>query len=502
MTRSEAILGLDVGTTSTKAVLFDLSGAELATAQYGYSIQTPQAGWVEQKPEDLWRAVIGAIRAVVDRAGPERHILALALAAQSGSLIPARADGTPVYPAIIWMDGRTEDLVLQWQAAGIDAQVRQISGWSLSPGLCLPTIAWLSRFRPDIFAAASHYFSVNDFITFGLTGQFCTNPSNAGGMQLIDIAAGQWSETLCGLAGINPAQLSHIRNSSAIIGKITPDIAHLTGLAAETLVINGGHDQACTALALEVTRPGKVLLACGTAWVITTAIASPVVESVPPTINVSFHAAPRHWTAGQSLGGLGASLEWLVNQCWDGAGAPGVKARADIYTALNNELTQAAPGSPGLFFLPMAGGHRSPASMRPGGFIGLRVDHRREDMARAVLAGAAFELRWALDFMRQAGMAVDRLWMVGGAAQSPVWPALIASVTGLPLALPGYKHWAASGAAILAGVGAGVFETVGAGQSCFREPAQQITPDKNLTSFYDEQFVTYQQLLTHWRKII
>lgn len=502
MVRTEAILGLDIGTTSTKAVLFDLTGAELAAAQYGYPIQTPQSGWVEQKPEDLWIAVIEAIRTVIDRAGPETHTLALALAAQSGSLIPSRRDGRPVYPAIIWMDGRTEDLVAQWRAGGIEAQVRQISGWSLSPGLCLPTISWLSRYRPDVFAAASHYFSVNDFITFGLTGRFCTNPSNGGGMQLVDIAAGQWSETLCDLAGISPAQLSPIHNSGEIIGKITPDIARLTGLAAETLVINGGHDQACTALGLGLTRPGTVLLACGTAWVVTTVIESPEVESVPPTINVSFHVAPGRWTAGQSLGGLGASLEWLVNQCWEGAGAPEVKARADIYTALNNELIQAVPASPGLFFLPMTGGHRSPASVRPGGFIGLRVDHRREDMARAVLVGAAFELRWALDHIRQAGMTVDGLCMVGGAAQSPVWPALIASVTGLPLDLPGYKHWAASGAAILAGVGVGVFETVEAGQRRFRKPAQQVTPDKDLMSFYDEQFTTYQQLVAHWWKII
>jgi xylulokinase len=501
MTTRQTILGLDIGTTSTKAVLFDLSGAELATAQRPYGIQMPRAGWVEQQPEDLWEAVVGTIREVVGRGGAKTHALAMALAAQSGSLIPAKAGGAPVYPAIIWMDGRTEDLVKKWQTEGVEKRVRQASGWSLSPGLGLPTIAWLRQFQPDVFAAAERYLSVNDFLVHRLTGQFCMNPSNGSGMQLVDVTAGQWNDELCALAGIKADQLSPIQLSGAVIGKITAEAGRLTGLPEETLVINGGHDQSCTALGVGVTAPGEALLACGTAWVVTTVVDKPAVETVPADVNVGFHDVPQRWTAGQSLGGLGASLEWLVNRCWQGAEPNSPPSRAEMYTALNNELAEAAPDHNDFFFVPLAGGHHAPAGMQQGGFVGLRLDHSRADMARAVMEGAAFELRWALDHIRQAGMPIKRLWMVGGAAQSPIWPNIIANVTGVPLALPQYKHWPALGAAILAGVGAGVFETIEAGQARFQKPAQYITPDRELMALYDERFTTYQQIIRHYRTL-
>ena len=169
--------------------------------------------------------------------------LALSMAAQSGSLLPAGVKGEPVYPLITWMDGRTKELVQQWRDEGIQDQIRPISGWSLYPGLCLPTIAWLSRYDPELFTLARHYFSVNDFIAYRLTGQYCTNPSNAGGMQLVDIHTGRWSERLTALAGITPEQLSPIQPSGAVVGKIKLEVCQVTGLSKNTVLINGGHDQ-------------------------------------------------------------------------------------------------------------------------------------------------------------------------------------------------------------------------------------------------------------------
>jgi sugar (pentulose or hexulose) kinase len=166
----EALLGLDVGTTSTKAVLFDLAGAELARASSRpYLSQTPHPGWVQQDPEELWSAVVTTIKEAVLQGGADVHVVALGMAAQSGSLLPAGDKGEPVYPLITWMDGRSKELVQQWRDEGIQEQIRPISGWSLYPGLCLPTIAWLRRYDPELFTLARHYFSVNDFIAYRLT---------------------------------------------------------------------------------------------------------------------------------------------------------------------------------------------------------------------------------------------------------------------------------------------------------------------------------------------
>jgi sugar (pentulose or hexulose) kinase len=187
-------------------------------------------------------------------------------------------------------------------------------------------------------------------------------------------------------------------------------------------------------------------------------------------------------------------MEWLLQQCWLATDLEANAARAAAFTALDAELEQTTPGGNGLFFLPLTGGHSAPAGNQRGGLWGLRLDHSRADMARAVMEGAAYELRWALEPIRQAGMPIERMWMIGGAAQSPLWPAIVADVAGLPLALPQGKHWPAVGAAILAGVGIGAFETLAAGQACFRRLARPVEPAPRGMQIYDKCFAAYQQL--------
>jgi xylulokinase len=492
----DAILGLDIGTTSTKAVLFDRSGTELAAAERAYRLRTPQPGWVEQDPEELWQALLQVLRAIADvaEASLRGRRVPLALAAQSGSLLPAAVDGTPVSPVITWLDGRSEALVQRWKAEGVEARVRAVSGWHLYPGLCLPTIAWLCQHQPAVFAAAGRYFSVNDFLIHRLTGRFCTNPSNGGGMQLLDVATGGWSADLCALAGIEPRQLSPVQPAGTVIGRITPEVSRWTGLPAGTVVVNGGHDQGCTALGLGVTSPGKILLGSGTAWVVTGVTDAPDVAALPPSLDLNFHPAPQRWTVSQSLGGLGASLEWLLQQCWQGSDPDTAPSRAEAYAALDGELERTAPGANGLLGVPLSGGHAAPAGEQSGGLWGLRLDHSRADMARALMEGAAYELRWALEPVRQAKLPIERMWMIGGAAQSPLWPAIVADVTGLPLSLPLGQHWPAIGAAILAGVGAGLYDSVSDGQARFQRPARQVEPDPDRMRIYDEGFGVYQQL--------
>jgi sugar (pentulose or hexulose) kinase len=491
---NDAVLGVDIGTTSTKAVLFDLSGTELAAAEQAYRLCTPQPGWVEQDAQELWEALLHVLGAITDECGGSHRILALALAAQSGSLLPARQDGMPLGHIITWLDGRSEALVQRWRAEGLGVKVRSISGWHLHPGLCLPTIAWLRQHEPALFAATGRFLSVNDFLVQRLTGRFCTNPSNACGMELVDITSGQWSQELCALAGISSDQLSPVRPSGVVIGRISAEASRLSGLPAETLVVNGGHDQGCTALGLGVTAPGKVLLSCGTSWVVTAVVQTPAVASMPEGLSMQFHPAPGRWTVSQSLGGLGASLEWLLEHFWPALGSLSSSERSAVFAALNAELAETTPGSSGLIFVPPSGGHSAPAGDQYGALWGLRLDHGRADMARAVMEGAAYELRWALEPIRQAGMPIEQLRMVGGATQSPVWPGIVADVSGLPLSLPQSGNWPAVGAAILAGVGAGAFETMGAGQERFQRSEHRIDPDRARAAIYDERFVAYQQL--------
>jgi xylulokinase len=490
----ETILGLDVGTTTTKAVLFDLSGAELMAAEQAYRLRTPRPGWAELDPVEIWQAVVKALQTIVNRL--EGHqILALALATQGGSLIPVRVDGMPTYPVITWMDGRSQDVVQQWQADGVADRVRQVSGWSPEPGLPLASIEWLRRFRPELFAATDRFLSVNDFLTYQLTGRFCTNPSMAGEMLLTDVATGQWSRELCALVGLEPDQLSPILPSDTVVGVITPKVSRLTGLDRSTLVINGGQDHSCEALALGMTTGGRALLACGTAWVINGVAESTAMGAIPSNMNLNFHILPQRWIVSQFLGALGGCLEWWLNQGWQHKDPHSPFCRAELFASFDTALEQTVPGCAGLLFLPLTGGRQLSRTAPGGGFVGLRLDHTRADMSRAIMEGAAFELHWALDRLAQAGMPVEQLWMVGGATSSPLWPNIVADVTGLPIYLTPYTHGPALGAGILAGVGANVFETMMAGQKQFSRPAHRIImPNDSHRPAYDEQFAAYQRL--------
>jgi len=473
----QALLGLDIGTTSTKGVLFDLDGQELARAVSSpYTNHTPKPGWVEQDPEEIWDAVLAVLKEITSRVASQFHIHGICMAVQSGSLLPADEKGEPVYPLITWMDGRTEKLVDRWLEDGVQDWVKPLSGWSLYPGLCLPTIAWLKENDPDTFAASRHFFSLNDFITFRLTGERVTNPSNAGGMQLVDIHTAAWADALCDLAGINPSKLSELQPSGKVSGSIKPEVCSATGLPEEAVLINGGHDQGCTALGLGIIDPGKLLLACGTAWVFTGVSRSPERSRIPDTLDLNFHVLPDRWTVSQSLGGLGASLEWWINQAWEGE-------RGARFRALDLEMASVEPNS-SLFFLPLTGGHDDPSTSRSGGFLGLRLNHSREAMARAIMESAGYELAWALEAVVEAGMPVSGLAMVGGAANSPYWPAILANCTGIPIEKPAFDSWPALGAAVLAGLGLGLFGNAESALETFQKAAETVVPDKEFTVFY------------------
>jgi xylulokinase len=488
---------LDVGTTVTKAVLFDLSGTELCVASQAYSLLTPQAGWAEQEPDDVWQAVVGVLQAITDQATPGMRIRAVALATQGGTLVPCRAGGTPTCRAITWMDGRSQDLVAQWQAEGIADRVRRISGWTPQPGLPLLSIGWLRQAQPEVFAATERFLSVNDFLTLRLTGYPVTNLSMAGEMLLTDITTSQWSAELCHLVGISPQSLSPILPATAILGQIQPEVGRLTGLAPGTVVINGGQDHSCEALALGMASAGAGLLACGTAWVINTvAVSLPLehrIDAIPTSMDLNYHVIPGRWVVSQFLGGLGACAEWWLNQCTHHE----AQTRGELWAALDVALDGTVPGCGGLVYLPQTGVRGVSSSIlgqRHGGFIGLRLDHSWANMARAILEGAAYELRRALEHLQQAGLAIAQLWMIGGATQSPVWPQIVADVTGLPVLLSQYSHGPALGAAILAGVGLGIFDSVESAQDRIQVSSRRIKPQDTYAPVYEQQFAAYRRL--------
>lgn len=463
------LIGLDVGTTACKALLFEIDGRIIASSSTPYELITQQQGWVEQDGETLWLAVVKSLRDLAAQIPPGRQILALAQSSQGGTTIPVDSAGIPTHNAISWMDTRAQ---AEYEAVrgGMGAEaIQRKTGWPLMAGLPLQHLRWLRHHRGDVFARTHWIMFVNDFIGWRLTGERCMNPSDASITQLCDIEAGNWDDELLALAGVRREQLSPLRESGADVGRLTADAAQRCGLPAGLPFINGAHDQYCAALGLGVVEPGEVLLSCGTAWVLL---------AVPPSLAVgrasgmalSCHAVPGRWGAIRSLGAVGTSLEWLASQVW---ARPDVsERRTALYAAINEAAARSEPGGRGLLFFPPAGGHAGGFGMAHGGFVGLTLAHTRDDLSRAVMEGVACELRWAVDELRATGMTVDGLKMVGGAARSPLWPQIVADITGVSVVVPGITEAAAWGAAALAGIGAGVFADV---ESAARAPAQSLT---------------------------
>jgi xylulokinase len=313
----------------------------------------------------------------------------------------------------------------------------------------------------------------------------------AGEMLLTDIASGQWSDELCDLVGIAPGQLSPVLPSEAPLGTLLPEVARATGFAADTAVINGGQDHSCEALALGLDSRGDGMLACGTAWVINAITETSGMDSIPSGMSLNHHVLPNRWVASQFLGGFGACLEWWSQQCrpWQAA-----ETRQERWSALNAALEKSGPGCAGLLYFPQTGLRRGRDAIDHGGFVRLRLDHSQADMGRAIMEAAAFELQWTLEQLVGAGLSLGGIWMVGGATRSPLWPQIVADVTGLPVSLSQYTHGPALGAAILAGLGLGIFGSVGDGLERFRVSAKKVSPNGAGAAAYDRQLASYRQL--------
>ena len=308
----EVVLGLDAGTTSAKAVAVDRAGQILATAGSDrIATRSTPAGGSEQDPAEIWQALTTAGRRAVDDLGPGVRVAALAMAAQSGSVIPMLPRGR-AERAITWMDTRSRSVVESWPRDACD-RIRTLSGWAAASGAGLSTIAWLQAAGSDPHAEGDsapvdRWASVDDYLVFRLTGQWATNPSNAAGMQLMEVSTRTWSPELCRVAGIDPGALSPILESGTVAGALTGEAAAALGLDAATPVVVGGHDQACAALGLGVADPGDLFLSAGTAWVLTMVTDQADIGALPPGLNLSPHVVPGRWTASENLGGLGAML--------------------------------------------------------------------------------------------------------------------------------------------------------------------------------------------------
>jgi xylulokinase len=477
----DLLLGLDVGTTATKALLMDVKGKVIASASYGYGLITPHENWVEQNPDDLWNGVVTTIRKVLEHVTSGDKVIALSLSTQGGTLIPVDADYRPVTNAISWMDHRAHEQAEQMRQSLEKDRLYEISGWDIYDGLPLLSIIWLKQNAIE-FKLVKYFLFVNDFIIHRLTGHLCMDPSNAGITQLYNIASGQWDKDMLGIAGIESDQLSPVRNSGLSVGNLTHQASKETGLPESVLVVNGAHDQYCAALGSGVLEPGDVMLSCGTAWVIL-GVMDKLQMDPDKRLSISPHVIPNRWGALRSMGAVGSCMEWFLDNFWDKK-----DNRSELYDDLNKSVEKVSSGSKGLIFFPSSGGY---GPGKRGAFIGLSISHTRSEMARAIMEGIAFDLRWTMEEVHKASIESKLLRMVGGAASSPTWTQIVMDVTQTPVIVPSVTQSASFGAAILAGFGCGVFSDLKEAYQALSGTEKRLKPDDDNVNIYDKLFNIY-----------
>ena len=449
MDRSLVLAGLDIGTSGVKAVLLDERGRLLASALKEIPLSMPAPDWAEQDPEDWLRAAVECMRAVVDSAGirPDQ-IAGLGLTGQMHSLVCVGTDGRPARPAIIWADRRSGEQVRKLEQSIGRGRLLQLAGNPLATGFMIASWEWLRQHEPETARRTRLLMLPKDYVRLRFTGQTGTEPSDAASTLLFDVSGRRWSNPLREAVGLAEEQLPPVHESAAVAGGLTDEIAALTGWPSGIPVVYGASDQAAQAVYQGVIEPGMVSCTVGTGG----QIFAPLAEPRPDPqlrLHLFCHALPDRWHLEAAMLTAGMSLRWLRDTL---GGEVGYKALADA-------AAQVTAAQEGLFFLPYLSGERTP-HMNPrarGAFIGLTLSHNRAHLARAVMEGVVFALRQGLELVEGVPGRCDQVLVSGGAAAHPLWLRLMADIFQRPLVVPESGETTASGAALLAGVGAGLY---------------------------------------------
>lgn len=480
------VLGIDVSTTATKAVLADDSGRVrgIGTAEYAYSVPRPL--WSEQDPLLWWEGTVAAIRSVLDSSGVEAaEIAAIGLTGQMHGAVLLDHAGSVLRPAILWNDQRTgAECDLIREALGTQRLIA-ITGNDALTGFTAPKLLWVRRHEPQIWREVAHLLLPKDYVRLHLTGAHAVDKADGAGTLLFDLAARDWSPEVLSTLEIDPAWLPPTYEGPEVTGSITGDAAAECGLRSGTPVVAGGGDQAANAVGLGVVGPGAMALSLGTSGVVFAPTDRPLIEP-DGRLHAFCHAMPGRWHLMSVMLSAAGSLRWFRD-----ALAPGVD-----FGALSGEAADAPAGSAGLWFLPYLTGERSPYPdpRARGAFVGLTVAHDRRHLTRAVLEGVAYGLRDGLDQMIAAGIAPPgQIRVSGGGSASQLWRQILADVLEAEIATVNTSEGAAYGAALLASVAAGWHATVDAACASFVSATPVAAPGPD-AALYAEGHAVYRDL--------
>jgi xylulokinase len=496
------LLGIDLGTSSVKAILIDEEGRMIGSETVGYPLEQPFPGWAEQDPQVWWDATVQALDNLFKKSGVDsRRIEGIGLSGQMHGSVFLDDHKQVLRPAILWCDQRTAE-ECRWieRNVGPEKWNRWVANRPLT-GFTAPKILWVKKHEPGIYRQIRHVLLPKDFIRFKLTGELATEVSDASGTLLFDVVRRTWSKEMLDALDIPADWMPAVYESHVSSAVITPEIAERFGMKKGVPVVGGGGDNAAGAVGTGVVKTGSVLVSLGTSGVVFAHSDQPLVD--PENRLHSFcHAVDGKWHTMGVILSAAECLKWWRTSVGQLEEQIAKQSGFSVYDVMCEAADSVPPGSNGLLFLPYLMGERTPYADPDarGAFIGLTLRHDKAAMTRAVLEGVTFALRDSLEIMKQMQIPLSEIRVTGGGAKSKVWRQIIADIMGMEVVSLAVDEGPAYGAALLAGVGAGLYPTIVDACERFIRTEDRILPNAERHQRYNEYYEIYRQMYSVLRK--
>lgn len=458
----EYVIGVDLGTSGTKTVLFSTDGQPIASKTIEYPLYQPQNGWAEQAPEDWWHAACGSMKEVISKSGINpKDIKGIGISGQMHGLVMLDKAGNVLRRSIIWCDQRTAAECDEITSKVGASRLIELTANPALTGFTASKILWVRNNEPEIYEKCVHILLPKDYVRYMLTGEFATEVSDASGMQLLDVPNRCWSDEVLSKLGIDKSLLAKVYESPEVTGKVSAQAAELCGVPAGTPVVGGAGDNAAAAVGTGTVQDGIAFTTLGTSGVV---FAHTDKLSIDPKgrVHTFCCAVPGAWHVMGVTQAAGLSLKWFRDNFCDAEMAAAKGMKKDPYYLMDKQAENIPIGAERLLYLPYLMGERTP-HLDPncrGAFIGLSAMHTRQHMLRAVMEGVVYSQRDSVEVLRGMGVKINDMLACGGGGTSPLWRQMLADVYGCPVKTVVSKEGPALGVAILASVGTGIYKSV------------------------------------------
>jgi len=489
----KALLGIDIGTSGTKTALFDFKGGLMASHTVPYQLYHPQNGWAEQDPADWWAAAVCSIRRVLEHSGVSAaDVACVGLTGQMHGLTLLDADDEVIRPAILWCDQRTGAECEEITALIGEKRLIDITANPALTGFTASKFLWVRKHEPEAYARARKALLPKDYIRYKLTGRAVTDVSDASGMQLLDVGKRAWSDEVLEALDIDPALLPECMESPDVSGFISKEAAALTGLKEGTPVAAGAGDNAAAAVGTGAVREGVSFTTIGSSGVVF--VHTDAMKIDPHgRVHTFCCAVPGAWHMMGVTLAAGLSLQWFRDRFCNSEIVSAGEIGVSPYMLMDKAAARSPIGANRLLYLPYLQGERTP-HLDPdcrGAFIGLSALHERRDLIRAVMEGVSFSLRDCAEIFAGMGAPLDHTRVCGGGASSAFWRRMLADVLDLPILNTRSAEGPALGAALLAGVAAGIYPSVPDASDAVVEIVDSMEPVEENRRAYDSVYNSY-----------